>query len=93
LNKWGFSRVFQGVEKPVWRPRKSAIRRPYFGRESPDFFASVTQGHGPKWQTAGELLERERQQFHIFAGEAILAREVCGNFGSPISFIAQSWIG
>jgi hypothetical protein len=93
LNKWGFSRVFQGVEKPVWRPRKSAIRSRILACESPDFFVSVTQGHGPKWQTAGELLERGRQQFDIVAGEAILVGEACENFGSPISFIAQSWIG
>jgi hypothetical protein len=62
-------------------------------RESPDFFASVRNGAARKWQTAGELLERGRQQFDIFAGEAILVGEACENFGSPISFIAQSWIG
>jgi hypothetical protein len=82
----------------AWRSRFGGPAKARFaGRilacESPDFFASVTQGHGPKWQTAGELLERGRQQFDIFAGEAILVGEACENFGSPISFIAQSWIG
>jgi hypothetical protein len=61
-------------------------------RESPDFFASVTQGHGPKWQTAGELLERGRQQFGIFAGGQFWSAGSM-HFGSPIPFVAQSWIG
>jgi hypothetical protein len=77
LNKWGFSRVFQGIRKPVWRPRKSAIRRPYFGQRKSGFFCRGDGVARPKWQTAGELLERGRQQFGILAGGAVLAREVC----------------
>jgi hypothetical protein len=33
LNKWDFSRVFQGVGKPIRRLRKSAIRLPVPARE------------------------------------------------------------
>jgi Acyltransferase family len=43
-------------------------------RESPDFFASVTNGAARKWQTARELLERGRQQFGVLAVGAIPVR-------------------
>src|SRR6266550_1524252 len=61
------------------RPFKTRIdSAPYsMGMECSVSAIGCRGGAAPKWQTAGELLERGWRQFDIFAGEASLAREVC----------------
>ena len=46
-------------------------------RESPDFFASSTQRHSREMADCGRTAREGRQQFGIFSGEAIPAREAC----------------
>jgi hypothetical protein len=73
-------------------PAKARFAGQNLGPRKSGFFASSAQRHGLKWQTAGELLERGRQQFGNFAGEAIPAREAY-ELRPLIPFVAQSWIG
>src|ERR1700687_160208 len=53
-------------------PQKRDSKAGFWPAKVP-IFTSGDRLARPKWQTAGELLERGRQQFGIFAGAAILA--------------------